>query len=132
MRATGVVRRLDDLGRVVIPKEIRRSMRLKEGEPLEIFTENNMVCFRKYDPIDEEKWEIAKNILRHLLIGGFQLADRDEEIKAEFEACDHSNTIKNSITSEGDVIGYIIVEQGVYTTEERDAAVKIAREILES
>ena len=39
MKATGVVRRIDDLGRVVIPKEIRRTLRIKEGDPLEIFTD---------------------------------------------------------------------------------------------
>lgn len=55
MRATGIVRRIDDLGRVVIPKEIRRTMRIKEGDPLEIFTENNMVCFQKYIEVEEQE-----------------------------------------------------------------------------
>ena len=41
MKATGIVRRIDDLGRVVIPKEIRRTMRIREGDPLEIFTSND-------------------------------------------------------------------------------------------
>ncbi len=50
MRATGIIRRVDDLGRVVIPKEIRRTMGIKEGEPLEIYTEGrDTVCFRKYE-----------------------------------------------------------------------------------
>lgn len=48
MRATGIVRRVDDLGRVVIPKEIRRSMGIREGEPLEIYLENDAVMFRRY------------------------------------------------------------------------------------
>ena len=49
MRATGIIRRIDDLGRVVIPREIRRKMHIREGEPLEIYTEgDNTVCFRKY------------------------------------------------------------------------------------
>lgn len=49
MRATGIIRRIDDLGRVVIPKEIRRKMHIREGEPLEIYTEgDDTVCFRKY------------------------------------------------------------------------------------
>ncbi len=48
MRATGIVRRVDDLGRVVIPKEIRRSMGIREGEPLEIYLENDAVIFRRY------------------------------------------------------------------------------------
>ena len=49
MKATGVVRRIDDLGRVVIPKEIRRTLRIKEGDPLEIFTEKaGEIILRKY------------------------------------------------------------------------------------
>lgn len=54
MKATGVVRRIDDLGRVVIPKEIRRTLRIKEGDPLEIFTDKDgEVILKKYSPIGE-------------------------------------------------------------------------------
>ncbi len=54
MKATGIVRRIDDLGRVVIPKEIRRTMRIREGDPLEIYTDTNGgVIFKKYSPIGE-------------------------------------------------------------------------------
>ncbi len=54
MKATGIVRRIDDLGRVVIPKEIRRTMRIREGDPLEIFTNTDgEVIFKKYSPIGE-------------------------------------------------------------------------------
>ncbi len=54
MKATGIVRRIDDLGRVVIPKEIRRTMRIREGDPLEIYTDNDgEVIFKKYSPIGE-------------------------------------------------------------------------------
>ena len=54
MKATGIVRRIDDLGRVVIPKEIRRTMRIREGDPLEIFTSRDgEVIFKKYSPIGE-------------------------------------------------------------------------------
>ena len=54
MKATGIVRRIDDLGRVVIPKEIRRTMRIREGDPLEIYTASNgEVIFKKYSPIGE-------------------------------------------------------------------------------
>ena len=48
MKATGIVRRIDDLGRVVIPKEIRRNMNIREGDPLEIFIEDGGVVFKKY------------------------------------------------------------------------------------
>jgi AbrB family transcriptional regulator (stage V sporulation protein T) len=54
LKATGIVRRIDDLGRVVIPKEIRRTMRIREGDPLEIYTDNDgEVIFKKYSPIGE-------------------------------------------------------------------------------
>ncbi|MCL2106002.1 MAG: AbrB/MazE/SpoVT family DNA-binding domain-containing protein [Oscillospiraceae bacterium] len=54
MKATGIVRRIDDLGRVVIPKEIRRTMRIREGDPLEIFTDaDGEVIFKKYSPVGE-------------------------------------------------------------------------------
>jgi len=55
MKATGIVRRIDDLGRVVIPKEIRRTLKIREGEPMEIFTESGgSVIFRKYSPAGEQ------------------------------------------------------------------------------
>lgn len=54
MKATGIVRRIDDLGRVVIPKEIRRTLRIRESEPLEIFTDRNgEIILKKYSPIGE-------------------------------------------------------------------------------
>ena len=64
MKATGIVRRVDDLGRVVIPKDIRRTIGIHDGEPLEIFIEGkDTVCFRKYkinlgDTIDHLKEQI--------------------------------------------------------------------------
>ena len=54
MKATGIVRRIDDLGRVVIPKEIRRTLRIREGDPLEIFTDREgEVILKKYSPVGE-------------------------------------------------------------------------------
>lgn len=54
MKATGIVRRIDDLGRVVIPKEIRRTLRIREGDPLEIFVDRDgEVILKKYSPIGE-------------------------------------------------------------------------------
>ena len=51
MKATGIVRRIDELGRVVIPKEIRRTLRIREGDPLEIFTDRDELMLKKYSPI---------------------------------------------------------------------------------
>ena len=82
MRTTGIVRRIDDLGRVVIPKEIRRQLRIKEGDPLEIFLEGNKVCFEKYSPIDAENWEAAFRIAKVMLPNNkFALLNRYGEIE---------------------------------------------------
>ena len=54
MKATGIVRRIDDLGRVVVPKEIRRTLRIREGDPLEIFTDREgEIILKKYSPLGE-------------------------------------------------------------------------------
>ena len=50
MKATGIIRRIDDLGRVVIPKDIQRTFHLREGDPLVIYTEHDSVIFQRYDP----------------------------------------------------------------------------------
>lgn len=62
MRATGIIRRIDDLGRVVIPKEIRRTMGIREGDPLEIYTDRDgCVIFKKYVPCNLK--EVAHDIV---------------------------------------------------------------------
>lgn len=64
MKATGILRRIDDLGRIVIPKEIRRSMHIKENDTFEIFIDQwsnpPMVCFAKYDPSFSKSLETLK------------------------------------------------------------------------
>lgn len=80
MRATGIVRRIDELGRVVIPKEIRRTLRIREGDPLEIFTDHDgEVVLKKYSPIGEIS-AIAKDYTDslHRTLGHIALiSDRD-------------------------------------------------------
>ena len=66
MKATGIIRRIDDLGRVVIPREIRRTLKIREGDPLEIFLEDNgYVCFKKYSALgslSEETLRVAQTM----------------------------------------------------------------------
>lgn len=65
MNATGIVRRIDDLGRVVIPKEIRRAMKISEGDPIEIFTTcDNGIYLKKYNPDDETIPEEPVNVIK--------------------------------------------------------------------
>ena len=83
MKATGIVRRIDDLGRVVIPKEIRRTMRIREGDPLEIYTDREgEVIFKKYSPIGELQnfaTEYADTLQKTSSMPIF-ICDRDEVI----------------------------------------------------
>lgn len=85
MKATGIVRRIDDLGRVVIPKEIRRTLRIKEGVPLEIFTDREgEIILKKYSPIGElstfakEYAEAMAQTSGHVVC----ITDRDQVIAA--------------------------------------------------
>ena len=83
MKATGIVRRIDDLGRVVIPKEIRRTLRIREGDPLEIYTDREgEVILKKYSPIND-LGEFAQQYVESLfeVLGTPALiSDRDEMI----------------------------------------------------
>lgn len=83
MKATGIVRRIDDLGRVVIPKEIRRTLRIREGDPLEIFTDRDgEVILKKYSPISELghfATEYAETLYETLGTPAL-ISDRDEMI----------------------------------------------------
>lgn len=83
MKATGIVRRIDDLGRVVIPKEIRRTLRIREGDPLEIYTDREgEIILKKYSPISdlsEFAQEYAQALYETLGTPAF-ISDRDEMI----------------------------------------------------
>lgn len=85
MKATGIVRRIDDLGRVVIPKEIRRTMHIREGEPLEIFTDRDgELILKKYSPIGELSqfsFQICES-LRKSVKGTAAVCDREAFISA--------------------------------------------------
>ena len=122
MKATGIVRRIDDLGRIVIPKELRRNLNIKEGDPLELFTTNDgMVCFKKYMPTTEREWAKARDVIRtmyprlsfalydsmgdKMACGGtFPLADK-------FDINDKNADDLSILTTteEKDVIGYFMI-----------------------
>lgn len=78
MRATGILRRIDDLGRIVIPKEIRRSMRIREGDALEIFTDKDMICFKKYNPNEDFLEEIKS--LENDMLNEYYMTGNAQEI----------------------------------------------------
>lgn len=105
MKATGIVRRIDDLGRVVVPKEIRRILRIREGDPLEIYTGNGgEVILKKYSPISElgqfagEYADTASSILNSIVI----VSDTDHVVAAS--GVKKSDYLDRKIDSELDKI----------------------------
>lgn len=129
MKATGIVRRIDDLGRVVIPKEIRRTLRIREGDPLEIFTDRDgEVIFKKYSPMGEMgaiATELAEALAR---TAGLSCAvcDRDAVIAAAGGA--KKDILERSISADLEQVmeqratyEHVAGETEVITVSDRDA-----------
>ncbi len=127
MKATGIVRRIDDLGRVVIPKEIRRTLRIKEGDPLELFTtREGEVVFKKYQPFEEHDWVKAKNLVRavfpNLQFGLYNdLGEKQTATNISFyKTIDIDDNVYDNnviVNNEMDTIGYIVVSNSILATE---------------
>ena len=83
MKATGIVRRIDDLGRVVIPREIRRSLKIREGDPLEILIEKNCVCFKKHSTLgsfSEDILRVAQDMAQRTFNHQIAIYDSDNKV----------------------------------------------------
>lgn len=115
MKATGIVRRIDDLGRVVVPKEIRRTLRIREGDPMEIFTNREgEIILKKYSPIGEID-NFAKQYAESLAqVSGYRviISDRDQIIAVAGGA--KKDLIGKSISSQ---LEKLINERDNLTTE---------------
>lgn len=91
MKATGVVRRIDDLGRIVIPKEMRRTLRIRDGESLEIFVDEDFVALKKYSPLNDMS-SLAKTLADSIYASinkNVIVTDRDKVI-----ACSGNSSLK--------------------------------------
>lgn len=119
MKATGIVRRIDDLGRVVIPKEIRRNLRISDGDALEIFTTTEGdIIFRKYRPYGEKDWAKAYAIAKAIFAGAhFGLYDAGEIVQQRSHPSiprelEEIGTTHQAIPLKDgyDTIGYLVVE----------------------
>ena len=137
MKATGIVRRIDDLGRVIIPREIRKTMKIKEGDPLEIFTtKEGEVVFKKYNYADEHDWVKAKAIVK-ALHPDLQFAlydswgDKQTATNAKFpQSIEFENFDDREIkNNECDVIGYIEVNNQI-PTEDLEKVIKVLKEFF--
>ena len=129
MKATGIIRRIDDLGRVVIPKEIRHTLKIREGDPLEIFIEDNdCVCFKRYSvlgSLTEDSMRVAITMasnsgLRPIAIYDTTVKLRGMENFPAYTPIDWERERKpfayNStygvypITADGDLVGYVVCD----------------------
>ena len=133
MKATGIVRRIDDLGRVVIPKEIRRTMRIKEGDPLEIFTtREGEVIFKKYSYADEHDWDKAKAIVKALTDLPFALYDNYGDIQryTKMDMPNYYDSREGTIYNHnGDIIGFIYFDADILK-EDVNKIIKVLKEFF--
>lgn len=129
MKATGIIRRIDDLGRVVIPREVRRTMGIREGDPLEIYTgQRGEVIFKKYAPTkDQECAAVLKGLLFSVKsiegVGKVAIYGTDDTLidgndksfptvlRERADICDEFKWYEEVYTIVGsDIIGYLVVE----------------------
>ena len=134
MKATGIVRRIDDLGRVVIPKEIRRTLKIREGDPLEILIEKNCVCFKKYSTLgsfSEDILRVAQDMAQRTFNHQIAIYDRDSKVSgpnsyspyAEESWEDNTTPFEYEgmgvypIVSDGELYGYICCPESDMSAE---------------
>ena len=130
MKATGIVRRIDDLGRVVIPKEIRRTLKIREGDPLEIFLgEDNCVCFQRYSvlgSLSEDSMRVAITMASNSGLRPIAIYDTIEKLRGmenfppyisiQWEYKNKPFVFNNTygvypIFSKGERVGYVVCDQ---------------------
>jgi len=139
LKATGIVRRIDDLGRVVIPKEIRRTLRIREGDPLEIFVDRDgEVILKKYSPIGE-LGDFAQEYVDSLYeaIGHIAcIADRDTIIavsgapKKEFLNRPLSPAVEKVMETRKSVLINDTAEHSYYKESEEEGVIKFSAEVI--
>ena len=134
MKATGIIRRIDDLGRVVIPREIRRSLKIREGDPLEILIEKNCVCFKKYSALglfSEDILRVAQDMAQRTFKHQIAIYNRDSKISgpnsyssyADESWEDNRTPFKDEgmgvypIISDGELYGYICCPESDMSAE---------------
>lgn len=139
MKATGIVRRIDDLGRVVIPKEIRRTLKIREGDPLEIFVDRDgEVILKKYSPIGElgefaqEYADSLYEAMGHIAL----IADRDTIIavagapKKEYMNKPLSQAVEKVMESRKSILISDTAEHKFYKETDEDSAPKFSTEVI--
>ena len=121
MKATGIIRRMDDLGRIVVPKSIRNLFGINPNEELEFFTDENGFYIRKYAPIGDINWDKLKNIADIMLFADNALLDKDGtfliggiEFDKPFAELERKHQLSPIIIG-SEVVGYVATINGVNT-----------------
>lgn len=138
MKATGIVRRMDDLGRIVIPKEVRRTMNIREGDPIEIYLDNGGILLKKYIPLGDISAQTlatynalkSMNIKCAIYDNNGMKVHGNKELPYEIDI-DEVEEMQGRITSikcENDVVGYILATTEVSDTQKSN--IKLAAAIL--
>ena len=125
MKSTGVIRRVDDLGRIVIPKEIRRTLRIRDGEELEIFVDNDVVVLKKFSKVSD-LGDVAKKIVDVVssLVGKTVLVtDRDQIITGSGEL--KKNYINKEISEKIENV----IETHVASVEKVVSSIKLVKDV---
>lgn len=133
MKATGIVRRIDDLGRVIIPKEIRRTLRIKEGDPMELFTtRDGEVVFKKYCYADEADWDKAKAIVKALTDLPFALYNNYGDIQkyTKMGMPNYYDSREGTIYNhDGNIVGFIYFDADILK-EDAKKIIKVLKEFF--
>ncbi len=102
MKSTGIVRRIDDLGRVVVPKEMRRNLHIRDGDPLELFVDGDVLCFKKYTTADEMLLQKLDDLKTLIEIGEFCSCVTTEEKDLINSVVDFIKSKRKGDTNAGD------------------------------
>ena len=137
MKATGLVRRVDDLGRIIIPKELRRTLRIKEGTPLEFFIDDGGICLLKYKAYEDITWDTADKIISPI-ISGYSILDchgdmvkcNGVKVKTVEEAEARDDLIVKEIRNFENTLAYIVVSKS-NSSEKIDLAAQVLTKFLE-
>lgn len=79
MRATGIIRKVDDLGRIVIPKELRRALKIRDGDSLEVYVNDDIICLKKYQLYDDGQFEKAYRMAKAIIPCVFVFLDEHKD-----------------------------------------------------
>ncbi len=137
MKTTGVVRRIDELGRIVIPKEIRRTLRIRDGETLEIFVDKEIIGLKKYSPMEDME-DVAKkfvDIIHPILQNNIFVTDRDSiiayagEDKKKYLGMGISKDVENLIENRKKILSNSLTEMQLII-DEMESVYMIANPII--